>query len=168
MSATILKIDEPTCPEACERVKALCAAIECFMGSGQDRGLADYLNSIELEEEDDDIEDLRQWLPALVHFDALLGRLSARVVTTYSNPDSFYAENSDDDTEVKHVLYSVLHFLRCLLKISKEKRCFLSYKVRKHYEFRSSGAETISNLFLYPQPLSPFRNIVYWRSNQCS
>jgi len=95
MSATILKIDEPTCPEACERVKALCAALEGFVSSGQDGGLAEYLNSIELEEDDDDIEDLRQWLPALVHFDALLARLSARVVTTYSNPDSSYAENCD-------------------------------------------------------------------------
>ena len=122
--ATTLKIDGPDpgvlSLRAGEIVSAVCAFGEADLG-----GLSAYLNSVELDSEEDSIEDLRQWLPALERFDVLLAQLSQRVVTSF--PGAVGAVLEGDGLGVKEALCSILNFLRGLLKRGKEKRCFLSY-----------------------------------------
>jgi len=126
--ATTLKIEDPAELSPSLRIQQICGAILAF-GKGEENALAAYLDTIELEYEDDSIEDLRLWLPALERIDGLLADFSQLVVTTSSRLDVL-DESGDDGVGAKFVLRSVLSFLRTLLKRGKEKRCFLSYKVR--------------------------------------
>lgn len=124
------RILDPAAPAPCSRVVAISEAIlkEKDLGA-----LAIFLNSIQLEEESDVIEDLRQWLPVLDNFDGLLAVLCQQIVTTGTSTEETILQTQFENSEydVKLVLCSILYFLRGLMKRGKEKRCFLSYKVCK-------------------------------------
>ena len=126
--ATTLKIVEAWSVETVARVAEINASV--LRLSARPIELAAYLDSIDFDEETDSVEDLRQWLPSLQCFDALLAELSQRIVTvsTAAGDDSCGSEG-EGDQEIKPVLCSILVFLQGLLKRGKEKRCFLSYKV---------------------------------------
>lgn len=155
---TTLKIEDPAELSPSLRVQQISGTILAFR-KGEENSLAAYLDTIELEYEDDSIEDLRLWLPALERVDGLLADFSQLVVTTSSRLDVL-DESGDDGVGAKFVLRSVLTFLRALLKRGKEKRCFLSYKVRfqraKHVRAMSSA----NLLHLIPS------NTVSWCSDQ--
>jgi len=89
------------------------------------QSLSSYLDSLELEEEDHDVSDLRQWLPAFERFDTVLTELSPRLVGCLT----VEAEAEQSGVNAKVVVCSILRFLRGLMKRGKEKRCFLSYNV---------------------------------------
>eukprot|EP00605_Chrysophyceae_sp_TOSAG23-4_P003045 GSChrysophyteH1.ASY1.ANO1.3350.1 assembled CDS len=100
--------------------------------------LCTALDEIDLEKYSiDEIDDLRHWVPVLSRLDDLLSKWCPSIpLAKFASPVDgkvdmvSYASilNTDDGLSPKQIICSTLNFLWKLLKLTTEKRCFLSYE----------------------------------------
>lgn len=73
------------------------------------------------------MEELIHWLPVLEKLDNILSVTFDTLLANTGQSDKVQSNN-----ESKHILTSILRFLSVLLKCAKEKRYYISFKVKNY------------------------------------